>query len=75
MFGGRLGLSNRVLSDQLGLSNRMQRACDLEEEAGEEVHARDSDDEQPRDLEYRRPEVHHRIVLSSPAHGVRASGS
>jgi hypothetical protein len=45
---------------------------DLEEETGEEVHAGDSNDEQPRDLENRCPKVHHRIVLSCPADGERA---
>jgi hypothetical protein len=39
---------------------------DLEEEAGEEVHAGDSNHEKPRDLEDGRSKVHHGIVLSSP---------
>jgi hypothetical protein len=45
---------------------------DLEEEAGEEVHAEDSDEEQPRDLENRCSKVNHRIVLSCPADGEQA---
>jgi hypothetical protein len=35
------------------------------------VHAGDGDDEQPRDLEYGRPKVHHRVVLRGPAQLVR----
>jgi hypothetical protein len=40
---------------------------DLEKDAGEEVHAGDSNNEQPRDLEYRRSKVHYSIVFSGPA--------
>lgn len=73
--------STRLSSGEQGVQHLVQRGClasgmcvwkenvNLEEEAGEEVHARDSYDEQPCDLEYWRTEVHHSVVLSCPAHG------
>ena len=47
---------------------------DAVEGAGEDVDRRHGDEQQPADLEHRRPEVQHSVVLDDASMCVRAAG-